>query len=103
MSEYFPKMKPLGGKVKVGLDLSNYVTKADFKNATCIDASKFAKTIDLARLKSDIDKLQTTSVDVSKLSDAVKVEVVKKTEQNELVKKVNAIQTTDTSNLVKEN
>ena len=32
MSEYFRKPKSLGGKVKVDLDLSNYVTKADLKN-----------------------------------------------------------------------
>ena len=31
MSEYFPKPKSLGGKVKVELDLSNYATKPDFK------------------------------------------------------------------------
>ena len=38
---------------------------------------------------------------LSKLNDVVKNEVVKKKEHGELVKKVNAIQTTDTSNLVK--
>ena len=31
MIEYFPKAKSLGGKVKVELDLSNYVSKADLK------------------------------------------------------------------------
>ena len=45
--------------------------------------------------------METTPVDLSKLSDVVKNEVVEKTVYNELVKKVNAIQTTDTSNLVK--
>ena len=34
MSEYFPKPKSLGENVKVELDLSNYATKADLKNAT---------------------------------------------------------------------
>ena len=29
MSEYFPEPKSSGGRVKVELDLSNYVTKAD--------------------------------------------------------------------------
>ena len=29
MSEYFPKSKLLGGKVKIELDLWNYATKAD--------------------------------------------------------------------------
>ena len=34
MSEYFVKSKSFGGYVNVELDLSNYATKADFKNAT---------------------------------------------------------------------
>ena len=49
----------------------------------------------------DIGKLETTPVDLSKLSDVVKHEAVKNTEYNELVKKINAIQTIDTSDLVK--
>ena len=48
MSKYFLKPKSLGRKVKVELDLSNYLTKADFKNATCVDTSKLAQKIDLA-------------------------------------------------------
>ena len=51
--------------------------------------------------KLDIGKLETIPADLSKLSDVVKNEVVKKTEYNELVKKVNNINTTDTSDLVK--
>ena len=43
--------------MKVELDLSNYATKSDFKNATGIDTSKFAKKVDLARLKSTVEKL----------------------------------------------
>ena len=31
MSEYFPEPKPFGGRVKVELDLFNYVTKAYLK------------------------------------------------------------------------
>ena len=59
MSEYFPEPKSLGGRVKVELDLSNYSTKADLKNATGVDTSHFDKKIDLANLKSDnyLDKL----------------------------------------------
>ena len=57
MSEYFPEQKPLAGKVNNELDLSNYATKADFKNATGVDTSKFAKKVDLASLKSNVDKL----------------------------------------------
>ena len=37
MSEYFPKLRPLEGSVKVDLDLSNYVTKGGLKNATGVD------------------------------------------------------------------
>ena len=40
-------------------------------------------------------------VDLSELSDIVKNGVVKSTGYDELIKKVNAIQTTDTSDLVK--
>ena len=34
--------------MKVELDLSNYVTKADLENATGVDTSKYAKKVDLA-------------------------------------------------------
>ena len=57
MSEYFPKSKSLGVNVKVEFNLSNYVTKADFKNATERGTSDFAKNTDLANLKSNVNKL----------------------------------------------
>ena len=56
MSEYFPEPKSFGGRVKAELDLSNYATKTDLENATGVDTLSFAKNIDLAYLKSDIDK-----------------------------------------------
>ena len=37
MSEYFPEPQSFGRTVKVELDLSNYTTKTDLKNATGID------------------------------------------------------------------
>ena len=43
--------------MKVELDLSNYATKANFKNATGVDTSDFAEKTDLANVKSDVDKL----------------------------------------------
>ena len=128
MIEYFSKPKYLRTNVRVALNLSNYATKADVKNTTGADTLDFAKKIDLGNLKSDVDKLdidklknvtsslsnlknkldkldigklEITPVDLSKLSDAVKNEVFKKTEYNGLVKKINNINTTDTSNLVK--
>ena len=39
MSEHFPEAKSLGEKVKDELNLSNYATKADLKNATSADTS----------------------------------------------------------------
>ena len=43
MSEYFSEPKSFGRRVKVELDLSNYVMKSDFKSVTGVDTSKFAK------------------------------------------------------------
>ena len=57
MIEYFLESKSLVGRVKVELDLSNYATKADLKNATDNDISSFAKKTDLVNLKSNVDKL----------------------------------------------
>ena len=45
MGEYFPEPTSFGGKVKLESDLSNYATKADLKNATGVDTSKFAKEL----------------------------------------------------------
>ena len=87
----------------VELNLSNDVGKSDLKSETGIDTSKFTKKTDLACLKLDvdkldIDKLKTTLVDLSKVSNVAKNDVVKKAEYDELVKKVNPI---DTSDLIK--
>ena len=57
MSEYFPEPKSWGGRVKVELDLSNYATKTNLRNATGADTSKFAKKVNLASLKSNVDNL----------------------------------------------
>ena len=57
MSEYFTEPKFLGQNVKIEVDFSNYATKSNLKNATGIDTSKFAKKVDLANLKSNVDKL----------------------------------------------
>ena len=56
MSEYFEHPNSLG-KVKLELDLSNYTRKTDLKNATGIGTSSFAKKVDFAGLKSNVDKL----------------------------------------------
>ena len=43
--------------MKVELDLYDYATKADLKSAAGVDTSTFAKKVDLASLKSNVDKL----------------------------------------------
>ena len=62
--------------------LSNYATEADIKNISHVDTSSFALKKNLANLKTevdklDIDKLVPLPVDLSKLSDVVKNDVVK--------------------------
>ena len=102
-----PKLTRLAEDVKVELDLSNYVTKTDSKDAAGVDILKLAKRVDLASLHSQCDKfdigeLENTRLDLSNLSDGVKNQVVEKTVYDQLVKNINAINTTDTSQFVKE-
>ena len=53
MSQYFPKpYEPFGGDIYVKVDLSNYVTKADIKNISHVDTSRFALKTNLASLKT---------------------------------------------------
>ena len=84
--------------INVNVDLFNYATKADLKNATGIDTSKLAAKSDLASLKAeldklDIDKLIPVSVDLRKPSDLAKNDVNKKTVYDKLVAKGNNIDT----------
>ena len=80
------------------------------KTATGVDTSKFAKRVDLANLKSNVDKLDISKlknvptnlsnlktkvdklvpvpVDLSKLSDVVKNDVVKKDVYNSKIKNI---------------
>ena len=107
MSQYFPKPFRSIGNINVKIDLSNYATKTDLKNVTHIDTSSFALKTNLVSLKteidkSDIDKLASVPIDLSKLSDVVKNDVVKKTVCDKLVAKVNAVplNNIDTSDFV---
>ena len=88
--------------------MSNYATKTDLKNVTHVDTSSFALKTNLANLKTevdklDIDKLAPVPVDLSKLSDVVKNDVVKKTVYDKLVAKVNNIDTNDIELKIKYN
>ena len=43
MTQYFPKpCEPFGGAINVKVDLSNHATKADIKNISHVDTSRFA-------------------------------------------------------------
>ena len=99
MSQYFPKpYEPFGGDINVKVDLSNYASKADIKNISHVNTSSFALKTNLANLKTDVDKLDIDKlvpvpVDLSKLSNVIKNDVVKKDVYDKLVTKVNNIDT----------
>ena len=100
MSQNFPKpYEPFGRDINVKVDLSNYATKSDLKNVSHVDVSSFALKSNLASLKTEVhkvdaDKLKTVPVDLAKLSNVVKNNVVKKIEYKKLVAKVDNIDTT---------
>ena len=73
-------------------------TKADLKNIARVDTSNFAVKTNLASLKTEVDKLDIdrlvpVPVDLSKLNNVVKNELVKKTVYDKLAAKVNNIDT----------
>ena len=114
---YFSKPHTNKNKIEAELNLSNYATKSDLKMQQSSIHCNLLKKDDLANLKSEVDKLdkvpndlnslktkvdkldigklETTPVDLSKLSAQVKNDVVKNTVYNELVKKFNAIDSSD--------
>ena len=83
MIQYFPKpFRNFGENINVKVDLSDYATKTDLKNVTHVDTSSSALKANSASLKSevdkiDIDKLAPVPVDLSKLSDVVKMMLLK--------------------------
>ena len=102
MSQYFPKPfnSHFGENIKVKIDMSNYATKTDIKNISHVDNSSFALKTNLANLKTEVDKLDIdilapVPVDLIILSDVVKNDVIKRTTYDELVAKVDDINTSD--------
>ena len=103
MSQQYPKPfnSHFGESIKVKIDLSNYATKTDIENISHVDTSNFTLKTNLANLKTevnnklDIDKLAPVPVDLSKFSDLVKNDVVKKAVYDKLVAKVDNINTSD--------
>ena len=99
MNQYFPNpIRGFGRNISVKVDLSSYTTKTDLENVTYVDTSSFALKTNLASLKTevdklDIDKLVSFPADLSKLTDVIKNDVVKKGVQDKLVAKLNNIDT----------
>ena len=99
MCQYFPPYKISGTNIKMELNLSSYATKTDLKNVTHVDFSSFESKTNLASLKTEVDKLDIDKFapvpnDLAKLSNVVKNDVVKKSEYDKLVTKVNGVDTT---------
>ena len=101
MSKCFLKLFGSFGKnVNVKIDLSNYAKKNWSKKCNKRWYFKFCTKTNLASLKTevdnlDIDKLVTVPVDLSKFSDVVKNDVVKKAVYDKLVAKADGIDTSE--------
>ena len=83
MSKYFPPYNNSSENIKVELDLSNYATKKDIKDITHIDAIDFASKTNLAALKTEVDKIDTDKLktvpdDLAKLSNLLKMMLLKR-------------------------
>ena len=108
MSQYFNKpFRRFEGNININVDLSNYTTKTGLKKVTHVDTSSFVLKTNLPNFKAevdklDIDKLAPVSVNLRKLSDVIKNDVVKKSVFDKLVAKVNAtpLNNIDTSDFV---
>ena len=98
MCQYLPPYRNSGRNIKVELELGSSATKTDLKNVTHVDVSSFALKTNLDNLKIEVDKLEITKLtpapdDLAKLSNVVKNDVVKKTQYDKLVEKVDNIDT----------
>ena len=103
---YYPPYKSSSNNIKVELDLTNYATKNDLKNITHVDVSSFASKTNLAALKSEVDKtdtdkLKTAPVDLAKLTNAIKNDLVKKTVYNTKVTSIEAQIVDNLANITK--
>ena len=92
---YYSPYKSSSNNIKVELDLTNYATKMDLKDITHVCMSNFASKTDLSALKTEVDKidtdkLKTAPADLAKLTNAVKNDIVKKTDYNAKVTSIEA-------------
>ena len=98
MSQYFPKpFRSFEGNINVKVDLWNYATKTDLTNVTHVNTSIFAFKTNLVILKTEVDiaKLAAVRAVLSKLSNVVKNDLVKKAVYDKLAANVNNIDTSD--------
>ena len=81
---------PFGGDINVKVDISNFATKTDLK---IYQTLMLVVSTEVDKL--DINKLTSARIGLAKLSNVVKNDVVKKTEYDKLVNKVNGIDNTN--------
>ena len=96
---YYPPYRSSHNNIKVELNLD------DVKNITHVDISSFASKTNLAALKTEVDKidtdkLKTAPTDLAKLTNAIENDVVKKTDYNAKVTRIEAQITGLTKNTV---
>ena len=78
MRQYFPKpYEPFDRDISVKINFSSYATKKDIRNISHVDTSSFAQKANIARWKTEVDKLDIDKLvpvpdDLRKLSDVVK-------------------------------
>ena len=80
-SQYFPRYltsSNISSEISVNLDLTSYATKTDLDNITHVDTSALALKINLASLKTEVDKLTTVPSDLDKLTKEVQADFTKK-------------------------
>ena len=83
MTQYYSPYRSSRNNIEVELDLANYATKTELNNITHVDVSSFASKTNLAALKTEVDKidadkLKTTPANLTKLTNAIENDVVKK-------------------------
>ena len=88
MSEYLPKLYENYGKnVRIALDMSNCVTKADLKGAAGVDKYNLAAKSDLASLKAEVDRIDRDKLKI------VPADFSTKTVYDKLAANINTIDT----------
>ena len=108
MSQDFPQSyETSGGNMNVKSDLSSSATKVGLNGATGFDASMLALKMNQTSLKTKVDeeevyKMKTVYANLSRLSNVINNDVVRKIVYYELVTKTKAIDTkiSSTSRLV---